>query len=158
MSLNTGVFYKIYGIYHKCIKKMLKVYFGLGKKNYHCKKDKMLHVVLGASPNERRYSFKATELLSETGYDVIPVGIRKGEIMGLQIQKEFPEQAKIHTIGMYLSADNQEKYKEFIFKNLPKRIIFNPGTYNPEFQKTLIEKGVEVVNDCVLLMVNSSRY
>ncbi len=118
----------------------------------------MIHVVLGASPNERRYSFKATELLSTSGYNVIPVGIRKGEICGLQIKKEFPQNQKIDTIGMYLSAENQEKYRELILNNLPKRIIFNPGTYNPEFQETLVEMGVEIINDCVLLMVDGSRY
>ncbi len=118
----------------------------------------MLHVVLGASPNERRYSYKATELLSENEYNVLPVGIKKGEIKGIKIQNEFPETQKINTIGMYLSAENQEKYKEQILNNLPKRVVFNPGTYNPEFQKTLINKGVEVLNDCVLLMLNGGRY
>ncbi len=117
----------------------------------------MLHVILGASPNERRYSFKATKLLCETGYKVIPVGIRKGKIKGLQIQKEFPKE-KIDTIGMYLSVENQEKYKDLIFKNLPNRVVFNPGTYNPKFQQALVEKGVKVVNDCILVMINGSRY
>lgn len=117
----------------------------------------MLHVVLGASPNERRYSFKATELLSKSGYDVVPVGIRKGEIQGIQIKREFPDE-KIDTIGMYLSVENQEKYKELILNNLPKRIVFNPGTYNPEFQAELVKRGVDVVNDCILVMVNSGRF
>lgn len=105
----------------------------------------MIHVVLGASPNERRYSYKATELLSETGYNVLPVGIRQGEISGLEIQKDFPQTQKIDTIGMYLSAENQEKYRELILNNLPKRIVFNPGTYNPEFQQILIEKGLKLL-------------
>lgn len=118
----------------------------------------MLHLVLGASPKERRYSYKATEILSEHGYNVYPVGIRKGDILGLEIHQEFPLYKKIDTIAMYLSAENQEKYKKLIFNNLPRRVIFNPGTYNPPFQKDLTDKGVEVVNDCVLLMVQGQRY
>ncbi|MDD2634062.1 MAG: CoA-binding protein [Bacteroidales bacterium] len=118
----------------------------------------MLHLVLGASPKERRYSYKATEILSENGYSVYPVGIRKGEILGIDIHQEYPTDKSIHTIAMYLSAENQEKYKDLIISNPPKRIIFNPGTYNPPFQKDLANKGVEVVNDCVLLMVQGQRY
>ena len=118
----------------------------------------MLHLVLGASPKERRYSYKATEVLSENGFHVYPVGIRKGEILGIEINQEYPTDKKINTIAMYLSAENQEKYRELIFNNLPQRIIFNPGTYNPPFQKDLVDKGVEVVNDCVLLMVQGQRY
>ncbi len=118
----------------------------------------MLHLVLGASPKERRYSYKATEVLSNNGYNVYPVGIRKGEILGIEIKQEYPIDKKINTVAMYLSAENQEKYKGLIFENLPQRVIFNPGTYNPSFQKDLADKGVEVVNDCVLLMVQGERY
>jgi predicted CoA-binding protein len=118
----------------------------------------MLHVILGASPNERRYSFKATELLFEYGYKVFPVGIRSGEIIGINIERNFPEIEEIDTIAMYLSAENQFKYQDLILKNMPKRVVFNPGTHNADFQKTLAAKGVEVVNDCVLVMVRTGRY
>ncbi|MBN2777758.1 MAG: CoA-binding protein [Bacteroidales bacterium] len=118
----------------------------------------MIHLVLGASPKERRYSYKATEILYNHGYKVYPLGIRGGKIGEIDILLDFPENQQIDTIAMYLSAENQESYREIILRNLPKRVVFNPGTYNPDFQKELSEKGVEVVNDCVLLMVNGSRY
>lgn len=117
----------------------------------------MLHVILGASPNTRRYSYKATELLSQEGLNVYPVGVRTGEINGVKIKPSYPND-KIDTIGMYLSFENQEKYYDYILQNPPKRIVFNPGTYNPEFQKKLCDIGVEVVNDCILLMVNRGDY
>ncbi|MEJ5266637.1 MAG: CoA-binding protein [Bacteroidales bacterium] len=118
----------------------------------------MLHVVLGASPNPRRYSYKATELLGANGYNVYPVGIRSGKIGEYEIIHEFPENQEIHTITMYLSPENQEQYYEKIYKNLPRKVIFNPGTYNPEFQQKLNQKGVITVNDCTLIMVNQGRY
>lgn len=118
----------------------------------------MLHLVLGASPKERRYSYKATEMLSQYGYRVYPLGLRSGKIGDIEILLDFPGEEKIDTIAMYLSAENQEKYRQKILDNLPKRIVFNPGTYHPEFQNELKEKGVEVVNDCVLLMLQGSRY
>lgn len=115
-------------------------------------------LVLGASPNPRRYSHKATEELSNAGYDVIPVGIRQGNINELQIQSEFPAERKIDTIAMYLSAENQKKYYENILTNLPRRVVFNPGTFNPDFQETLRENGVIVINDCVLMMLSRKIY
>ncbi len=118
----------------------------------------MINVVLGASPNPRRYSFKATETLLAEGYLVIPVGIKTGKIGGLEIQSQLPLENKIDTIAMYLSIENQEKYYDLILNNLPRRIIFNPGTYNTEFQEILKSKGVEVVNDCVLVMVSRGIY
>ena len=122
------------------------------------KKKKMINVVLGASPNERRYSFKATERLSENGHFVIAVGVKTGSINGVEIQSEYPISDKIDSLAMYLSIENQEKYYDKILSNLPRRVIFNPGTYNPHFQQMLINKGVEVVNDCVLIMLNRGTY
>ena len=118
----------------------------------------MIHIVLGASPNPRRYSYRATEVLVSEGKQVIPVGVKTGEISGLSIQNYYPKDLKIDTIAMYLSQENQEKYYDLILSNLPRRIIFNPGTYNPDFQKQLTDKGVIVVNDCVLVMVSRNIY
>lgn len=118
----------------------------------------MINIVLGASPNPRRYSYRATEVLALEGKQVIPVGVKTGEICGLTIQNNYPENVKIDTIAMYLSIENQEKYYDLILSNLPRRIIFNPGTYNSDFQKILKDKGVLVVNDCVLVMVSRNIY
>lgn len=118
----------------------------------------MVNIVLGASPNPRRYSYRATEVLVSEGKKVIPVGVKTGEISGLVIHHDYPENVKIDTIAMYLSIENQEKYYDLILSNLPRRIIFNPGTYNHDFQKLLTDKGVIVVNDCVLVMVSRNIF
>lgn len=118
----------------------------------------MVHVVLGASPNERRYSYLATESLVLRGYNVVPVGIKKGKIGKIEITQVFPMEEEIHTITMYLSVENQKQYYEKIFANLPKRVIFNPGANNKELEYLLIEKGVKVVNDCTLIMLNQGKY
>jgi uncharacterized protein len=118
----------------------------------------MINVVLGASPNPERYSFKATEILVNEGYNVIPVGVKPGTISGFEIQHQFPSKIKIDTLAMYLSVENQKKYYDLILNNLPRRIIFNPGTYNPDFRDILVSKGVEVINNCVLVMVAGGIY
>ena len=40
-------------------------------------------LVLGASDNPARYSFRAAHMLRNHGHEVVPVGIRKGEVAGL---------------------------------------------------------------------------
>ncbi len=118
----------------------------------------MITVVLGASTNQRRYSYKAVEVLLEAGHKVIPISLKKGSIFGLDLQTNYPLDVKIDTVAMYLSVENQEKYYNLLLENPPRRVIFNPGTYNPEFQKMLIDKGVLVVNDCLLVMMSREIY
>jgi predicted CoA-binding protein len=39
-------------------------------------------VVLGASPDQERYSYKAVKSLKKRNYDVVAVGNQPGDIMG----------------------------------------------------------------------------
>jgi uncharacterized protein len=57
-------------------------------------------IVLGASPNPERYAYKATKKLKAYGYEVIPVGIKKGEIEGITIQNDTPQYEGIDTITL----------------------------------------------------------
>jgi len=43
---------------------------------------KIITAVIGASPNGYRYSNKAVNSLLDYGFEVIPLGIRKGKIAG----------------------------------------------------------------------------
>lgn len=115
-------------------------------------------VVLGASPNPRRYSYIATEKLIDEGFKVIPVGIKTGKINNAEITKNYPEQKNIHTLAMYLSPKNQKQYYDILANNPPKRLIFNPGTYNPELESILEKKGVKVIRSCVLIMLSNDQY
>lgn len=118
----------------------------------------MKTVVLGASTNSRRYSHRAVlELLNE-GHQVVAVGLKKGEINGLKITPEYPSDDSIRTVAMYISEKNQEPYIKAILQNPPERVIFNPGTYNPNFEKELNSAGVETIRSCVLIMLSQSSY
>ncbi len=115
-------------------------------------------IVLGASPNPIRYSFKATKLLKKYGHQVFPVGIRDGEIDGLKIQKELPQDSDIHTVTIYLSPGRQQDYYEKILALKPHRIIFNPGTENPKFKQILNENGIKIVENCTIVMLKSGIF
>lgn len=115
-------------------------------------------VVIGASPNPERFSYKATALLKQYGHEVVAVGIRKGEIEGAKIQLDLPKLDDVHTVTLYIGEARQAEYYDYIFNLSPQRIIFNPGTENSELEQKAKDAGIEVVEGCTLVMLNSGRF
>ncbi len=115
-------------------------------------------VVIGASTNPDRYSYKATVKLTKHAYPAIPVGLKEGEIGGIKILTGKPEIDNVDTVTLYIGPQNQPGYYEYILGLHPKRIIFNPGTENPEFEELAKNKGIEVVEACTLVMLSIGNY
>ena len=116
------------------------------------------NVVLGASPNPSRYSNKAVRSLLKREHEVVPVGTKPGEIKDLEIQMGMPEIPDVDTVLLYVAPGRQPDYYEYVYSLKPRRVIFNPGTTNREFMDLLKEKGIETVEDCALIMLNSGDY
>ena len=115
-------------------------------------------LVVGASPNSERYSFLATSLLNEHGISVYPYGIKTGMINDIPILNEWPSQIPIDTVTLYLGSPAQTEYIDQILALKPRRIIFNPGTENPDFQTKLIKAGIEVEEACTLVLLSLKNY
>lgn len=115
-------------------------------------------LVLGASPNPSRYSNIAVHRLDGKGHEVIPVGIRQGEIAGYSIQQGTPAFDDIDTITLYLNPERQKAYYDYILSLQPKRIIFNPGTENMELIRLAKEKGIETEVACTLVLLSVEAY
>lgn len=115
-------------------------------------------LVLGASTNPERYSYKATMSLQQHHHVVIPIGIQKGDIGGIDIINDRPLIEGIDTVTLYLNAEKQEDYYDYILSLKPKRIIFNPGTENPVLEKKAIENGIEPVIACTLVLLATNQY
>ncbi len=115
-------------------------------------------LVLGASPNPSRYGYIATSMLRDYHHEVIPYGIKKGDIGGLEILNNLPPDTDIDTVTLYLNPTNQKPYIDYILNLKPKRVIFNPGTENPDFEKQLAEKGIEPIEACTLVMLRTGRF
>ena len=117
-------------------------------------------VVIGASPDKSRYSNLASQMLDNAGFEFVPVGIKKGEILGKQILniKEMPVVKDVHTVTIYLSPRNQEEWYNYIIGLNPKRIIFNPGTENREFMDLASSNGIEPIEACSLVMLSAGMY
>jgi len=115
-------------------------------------------LVLGASPNPIRFSYKAVKSLVRHGYDVVPLGIRDGDIMWQKIIIGKPDLKDIHTITLYLNPQRQQEYYDYILSLSPKRIVFNPGTENQELIKIAMQNNIEVSIACTLIMLNTNNY
>ncbi|HTL80112.1 MAG TPA: CoA-binding protein [Bacteroidia bacterium] len=118
----------------------------------------MKTVVLGASDNPERTSFTAVKRLLAHGDEVIAVGIREAEIHGVKIQTGKPEIKDVDTLTLYIGPRNQPEWYDYILKMKPKRIIFNPGTENPEFEEMCRKNGIEVVVACTLVMLSVGNF
>ncbi|WP_375561465.1 CoA-binding protein [Bernardetia sp. OM2101] len=120
-------------------------------------------LILGATPNPTRYAYLAAERLTNKNHEIVPVGIKQGEVFGSQIEhKTQNNDLTIHndidTITLYVGLKNQPEWYDYILKTKPKRIIFNPGTENPELMKMAREQGIEVEIACTLVMLGSGQY
>ena len=115
-------------------------------------------LVLGASTNTERYSNKAIQLLRSFKHDVIAVGNSAGTVADVHIQTAFPENEPINTLTLYINPSIQKNYYSSILKLHPSRIIFNPGTENPELKKLAEENGIATEDACTLVLLNTGQY
>ncbi len=120
--------------------------------------EKKLTIILGASANPSRYSFLALNRLLQHGHPVLPIGLRETEVAGVKIVNKPPEVEQADTITLYLNPIRQKEYYPFILAVNPRRIIFNPGTENPELKRLAKVKGIESIEACTLVMLATGEY
>lgn len=115
-------------------------------------------LVLGASPNPSRYSYLAVNKLSRYHHEVVAIGKRKGKAGEIEIDTEQKAIEGLDTITLYLNPQNQKQYYDYIISLKPKRIIFNPGTENPELYKLAGQNNIQVLEACTLVMLSTGQY
>ena len=115
-------------------------------------------LVLGASTNPERYSFKAISMLAEKGHTVLAIGQNTGEVAGITIRTKMIPLANIDTVSLYLNPSRQRDYYNYIIAARPKRVIFNPGTENPEFYQLLSINNIKHEVACTLVLLATNQY
>lgn len=115
-------------------------------------------LVLGASLNPGRYSNLAINRLVNHGNSVEAVGLKKGMVAGVAISTEKEDFENIDTVTLYLNPKRQEEYYDYIISLKPKRVIFNPGTENPEFYEMLHKNNIETEVACTLVLLGTNQY
>jgi predicted CoA-binding protein len=115
-------------------------------------------LVMGASPNPERYSWKAVTALRRHQQEVVAVGNRSGMINDVIIHTDLPAVKDIDTITLYMNAHRQEAFYDYLLGLSPKRLIFNPGAENSELKALAQERGIETVEGCTLVMLSIGNY
>ena len=115
-------------------------------------------LVLGASLKEERYSNIAIYRLRKFNIETVAIGMREGLVDDVKIHKELIPFQGINTVTLYLNAQRQPQYYDYIISLKPERVIFNPGTENPEFYQQLSDHNIEHEVACTLVMLGTHQY
>jgi uncharacterized protein len=119
----------------------------------------MTTLVIGASTNPERYSYKAINALLQKRHHVIALGNKNGIVNGINFIIDINEiDEPIDTITLYINAQLQEKFYSSILKINPRRVIFNPGTENEELQDLLFENKTIAQEACTLVLLSIGNY
>ncbi|HNQ59309.1 MAG TPA: CoA-binding protein [Bacteroidales bacterium] len=115
-------------------------------------------VVLGVSRNPERMANQAVEALLNHGHPVYAIG-KEDFIWGkIVVHSTWDQAVDIHTVSIYLRPELQKVHQQRILSVNPQRIIFNPGTYNPELAIAASERGIEILEECTLVLLSSGQF
>lgn len=115
-------------------------------------------LVFGASLKQDRYSNMAVNKLINFNHEVVAFGMREGSINGVNINTNLIPYNDIDTVTLYLNPKRQEAYYNNIVSLNPKRVIFNPGTENPEFYAILKDNKIDFEVACTLVLLSTNQY
>lgn len=115
-------------------------------------------LIIGASNNPDRYAYKAAEKLLQYGHEIELLGLRNDTIFGKTIDAEKKAFENIDTVTMYVGPQRQAEYYDYVVSLNPKRVIFNPGTENPEFEAVLSKNNIESEIACTLVLLGIGQY
>ena len=115
--------------------------------------------ILGASNKPERYSHQAVVLLAQKGHAVYPIHPALAEIDGHRVFKRLADvPVSLHTVTMYVSPALSSGLAGEIAAARPARVIFNPGTENPELEAQLAGAGIVVVRACTLVLLRTGQF
>src|SRR5690606_13333768 len=115
-------------------------------------------LVIGASENPERYSYKAINMLRSFHHPVVAIGNKSGQVADVTFGKVQQDFDQIDTITLYINPGRQPPYYHYFINLKPKRIIFNPGTENQELEDLAQENGIETLRACTLVLLSTGQY
>jgi uncharacterized protein len=115
--------------------------------------------VLGASPKPDRYAYRAMEMLRSYGHRPIPVNPAFKEILGETCYPRITDAPRpIDTLTLYLGKQRSDPLITEILEAKPRRIIMNPGAENGGLAEEARAAGIEVVEGCTLVMLQTGSF
>ena len=115
-------------------------------------------LVIGASLKLDRYSNKAVRMLIDYKHNVYARGNKSGFIESVEVLTQNLDIHALDTITLYLNPMNQKSFYDYIIQLKPKRVIFNPGTENPDLQELLTKNGILFEEACTLVLLRTNQF
>jgi predicted CoA-binding protein len=115
-------------------------------------------LVFGASLKPNRYSNIVIHRLVGKEIPTQAFGLRNGTVSGVEIKTSLAVFQDIHTVTLYLNPTRQVAYYDDIILLKPVRVLFNPGTENPEFYELLSKNGIAVEVACTLVLLGTGQF
>lgn len=115
-------------------------------------------LIIGASNNPERYAYKAAQRLLAYGHEIELLGIRPDVVFEKTIDTERKQYEGLDTVTLYVGPQRQPDYYDYVLSLRPKRVIFNPGTENDEFENLLTTNGIEAEEACTLVLLGTGQY
>ena len=118
----------------------------------------MKTLVIGASTNKERYSYKAIHNLVDKSHQVVAIGAQKGIAFDVPIETEKIAFQGIDTVTLYINTKVQPDYYDYIVSLHPRRVIFNPGTENEILEGLLTKSNIKFEYSCTLVLLSIGEY
>lgn len=115
-------------------------------------------LILGATTNPERYAYRAAQMLTQHGHPITAVGLRPGQLFETEIHIHPVPESDVDTVTLYLNPERQKPYYDYLVSLHPKRVIFNPGTENPELYAFLAQHNIEAEVACTLVLLSTGQY
>ncbi|HLV46523.1 MAG TPA: CoA-binding protein [Flavobacterium sp.] len=115
-------------------------------------------LVIGASVKPDRYAYKAIKKLLAHQHKVVAISNRAGQVDEVVFHTDLPKFEDIDTVTLYLNPMRQKDYYNYIVSLQPRRVIFNPGTENPELQEILRKNNIDFEEACTLVLLATNQY
>lgn len=100
----------------------------------------------------------AINKLKNYNHNVVAFGMASGEVSGVQLDTELKAYEDIDTITLYMNPKRQKEYYDYLIGLKPRRVLFNPGTENPEFYTELDMHGIQFEEACTLVLLSTKQY
>ncbi len=89
---------------------------------------------------------------------LLQLDIKKEKWQELQLKRIKIIYNDVDTVTVYLNPKRQKPFYDYIVSLKPKRVIFNPGTENPEFYSILKDNNIPFEESCTLVLLSTNQY
>jgi predicted CoA-binding protein len=117
-------------------------------------------VILGLSDDPERVAYQAGARLLQKGYrDLVGVHPRAKAVLGIPVLAQLSEvKIRPHTVTVYVGPKILEGLIDELMRLQPKRIILNPGTESELLAQKARAAGIDVVEECTLVMLSLGTF